>query len=154
DEPFAMAYQADGRQVGLISWSGGTAGWWQIDKVGREAALAPGVAAFRRGFARLLPAAGPALDAVTDARQLIYREVTEVRCDTWWGPGGALIGEAAHAIDPEAGVGSGLGLGDALALAVAVAANRDDPDAACRDYEFWRRPAVAPYEAVGAAGPR
>lgn len=154
DQPFAMAYQSDGRQVGLISWSGGTAGWWQIDKVGREAALAPGVAAFRRAFARLLPAAGPALEAVADERQLIYREVTEVRCETWWAPGVALIGEAAHAIDPEAGVGSGLGLGDALALAVAIAANRGDPDAACRDYEFWRRPAVAPYEAVGAAGPR
>lgn len=154
DEPFAMAYQSDGRQVGVISWSGGTAGWWQIDKVGREAAFAPGAAAFRRAFARLLPAAAPALEAVTDERALIYREVTEVRCETWWTPGMALIGEAAHAIDPEAGVGSGLGFGDALALAVAVARNAHDPDAACRDYEFWRRPAVAPYEAIGAAGPR
>jgi 2-polyprenyl-6-methoxyphenol hydroxylase-like FAD-dependent oxidoreductase len=153
DVPFAMAYQSDGRQVGAISWPGGTAGWWQIDRVGREAALAPGPEAYRRAFARLLPAAAPALEGVTSADQLIYREVIEVRCETWWVPGVALIGEAAHAIDPEAGVGAGLGFGDALALAVAIAGNAD-PDAACRDYEFWRRPAVAPYEAIGAAGAR
>ena len=153
DEPFAMTYMADGRQVGLISWPGGTAGWWQIDKVGREAALAPGVDAYRRGFARLLPAAAPALAEVVSEDQLIYREAVDVRCETWWTPGVALIGEAAHAIDPEAGVGSGLGFGDALALAVAVAGT-EDPDEACRTYEFWRRPAVAPYEAVGGAGPR
>ena len=63
------------------------------------------------------------------------------------------MGEAAHAIDPEAGVGAGLGFGDALALAVAIA-GAADADAACRDYEFWRRPVVAPYEAIGAAGAR
>lgn len=153
DVPFAMAYQSDGRQVGVLSWPGGSAGWWQIDRIGREAALAPGVEAYRRAFARLLPPAEPALAGVTSIDQLVYREVTEVRCETWWVPGVALIGEAAHAIDPEAGVGAGLGFGDALALAVAIAAE-SEPDAACRDYEFWRRPLVAPYEAIGAAGAR
>ena len=29
DVPFAMAYQSDGRQVGVLSWPGGSAGWWQ-----------------------------------------------------------------------------------------------------------------------------
>jgi len=154
DEPFAMTCQSDGRQVGVLSWPGGSAGWWQIDRVGEEAARAPGVEAFREAFARLLPAAAPALRAVTSQEQLVYREVTEVRCDRWWVPGVVLIGEAAHAIDPEAGVGAGLGFGDALALAIAIAGAGGDPDAACRDYEFWRRPAVAPYEALGGAGAR
>jgi 2-polyprenyl-6-methoxyphenol hydroxylase-like FAD-dependent oxidoreductase len=153
DVPFALAYQSDGRQVGVLSWPGGSAGWWQIDRVGREAALAPGVEAYRRAFARLLPAAAPALEGVTSIDQLVYREVVEVRCETWWTPGAVLIGEAAHAIDPEAGVGAGLGFGDALALAIAIA-GAADADAACRDYEFWRRPAVAPYEEIGAAGAR
>jgi 2-polyprenyl-6-methoxyphenol hydroxylase-like FAD-dependent oxidoreductase len=153
ERPFAMAYQSDGRQVGLLGWPEGSAGWWQIDRIGREAALAPGVEAFRRAFARLLPEAAPALEGVTREDQLVYREVTEVRCPRWWVPGALVIGEAAHAIDPEAGVGAGLGLGDALALAIAIERNVE-PDAACRDYEHWRRPAVAPYEAVGAAGAR
>ena len=80
---------------------------------------------------------------MTSIDQLVYREVIEVRCETWWAPGVVLIGEAAHAIDPEAGVGAGLGFGDALALAVAIA-GAADPDSACRDYEFWRRPAASP----------
>jgi 2-polyprenyl-6-methoxyphenol hydroxylase-like FAD-dependent oxidoreductase len=155
DRSFAMAYQSNGRQVGLVGWPGGSAGWWQVDRVegGEPAARAPGVEAFKRSFTRLLPVAAAALEGVTSIEQVGYREMTEVRCATWWTPGVVLIGEAAHAIDPEAGVGAGLGLGDALALAVAVS-GAEDPDQACRDYEFWRRPAVAPYEAIGAAGAR
>jgi len=52
-------------------------------------------------------------------------------------------------MNPEVGIGSGLGMGDAQALAIAIAHNPDDPDAACRSYEHWRRPAIAPYLAVG-----
>jgi 2-polyprenyl-6-methoxyphenol hydroxylase-like FAD-dependent oxidoreductase len=156
EEPFLIAFLSDGRQVTVVDWPGGTAGSWQIDRVpgGAAAALAPGLDAFRRGFARLLPAAEPALAGVTSADQVFYREALEVRCETWWTPGVALIGEALHAMNPEAGIGSGLGMGDAQALAVALGRNRDDPDAACRDYEHWRRPAVAPYLAVGSAGVR
>ena len=109
--------------------------------------------AYRRAFARLLPAAEPALAGVTSIDQLVYREVIEVRCETWWAPGVVLIGEAAHAIDPEAGVGAGLGSATPWPWPVAIA-GAADPDSACRDYEFWRRPAVAPYEQIGAAGPR
>lgn len=152
-EPFAMAYQSDGRQVTCVSWPGGTAGTFQVDPMGAEAALAPGLGAFRRAFAALLPAAAPALAALTEA-DWFYREGTEVRCPRWWAPGAVLIGEAAHAINPETGVGSGLGFGDGLALAVAVAHAGDDPDGACREYERWRRPAVAPYERLGVAGTR
>ena len=65
-----------------------------------------------------------------------------------------VIGDAAHAVGPESGLGAGLGLGDAHALAIAIERNPDDPDAACRDYEIWRRPAVDPYLAMGAAGAR
>jgi 2-polyprenyl-6-methoxyphenol hydroxylase-like FAD-dependent oxidoreductase len=69
-------------------------------------------------------------------------------------PGVVVIGDAAHAVGPESGLGAGLGLGDAHALAIAVERNPDDPDKACRDYETWRRPAVDPYLAMGAAGAR
>jgi 2-polyprenyl-6-methoxyphenol hydroxylase-like FAD-dependent oxidoreductase len=65
-----------------------------------------------------------------------------------------VIGDAAHALTPEAGLGAGLGLADALALAEAVRQHPDDPDAACAAYEHWRRPVVAPYEAIGGMGVR
>ena len=150
-EPFSIAFLSDGRQVTLIGWSGGSAGGWQIDRVpgGAAEALAPGLEAYRRAFVRLLPQAEGPLSALTSDDQLTYREVTEVRCDQWWTPGVALVGEALHAMNPEVGIGSGLGMGDAQALAAAIAANPDDPDAACRTYEHWRRPAIAPYLAVG-----
>lgn len=153
DRSFDLHYQADGRQVGLLGWPDGSAGWWDIDRCGREAALAPGLDAFRAAYARLLPAGAPAVAALTSVDQLVYREVEEVRCERWWVPGLVVIGDAAHAVGPEAGLGAGLGLGDALALAIAIEQTRD-ADGACAAYEAWRRPAVRPYEEIGAAGAR
>jgi 2-polyprenyl-6-methoxyphenol hydroxylase-like FAD-dependent oxidoreductase len=154
DRPFAMAYQSNGRQVGLLGWPQGSAGWWDIERIGREAALAPGLEAFRRSFARLLPPAAAALEGLTSMDQVAYREVTEVRCPVWWRPGVVVIGDAAHFLGPEAGIGAGMGLADALALADAIAAHPDDPDEACRHYERWHGPRVRPYETIGAAGGR
>ncbi|MFN8110254.1 MAG: FAD-dependent monooxygenase [Thermoleophilia bacterium] len=107
--------------------------------------------AFKAAYLRLLPGAAAAIAPVTD---IFYREVTEVRCETWWQPGVTLVGEALHAMNPEAGIGSGLGMGDAHALAIAIGRNRDDPDETLAEYERWRRPAVAPYLAVGSQGVR
>jgi 2-polyprenyl-6-methoxyphenol hydroxylase-like FAD-dependent oxidoreductase len=153
DRSFDLHYQADGRQVGLLGWPDGSAGWWDIARCGREAALAPGLDAFRAAYTALLPAGAPAVAALTSVEQLVYREVEEVRCARWWVPGLVVIGDAAHAVGPEAGLGAGLGLGDALALATAIERNAE-PDGACSDYELWRRPAVRPYEEIGAAGAR
>ncbi len=153
DDAFLINFTADGRQATLLDWPGGTAGGWQIDRPegGEAAALAPGVEAFKRAYLGLLPGAAAAIEPVTELR---YREVMEVHCETWSRPGVTLIGEALHAMNPEAGIGSGLGMGDAQALAIAIGRNRDDPDAALADYERWRRPAVAPYLAVGSQGVR
>ncbi|MBJ7456025.1 MAG: FAD-dependent monooxygenase, partial [Thermoleophilia bacterium] len=57
DRSFSMRYLSDGGQMGLLGWPEGSAGWRTIDRVGREAALAPGVEAFRASFARLMPEA-------------------------------------------------------------------------------------------------
>lgn len=154
DRSFAMHYQSDGRQVGLMGWPEGSAGWWDIDRSGEEAARAPGLEAFVAAFSALLPPAAPALAALTSVDQLVYRELTILSCPRWWTPGVVLIGDAAHFLGPEAGIGAGMGLGDAHALAQAIASHPDDADEACADYERWREPAVRPYEAVGAEGAR
>ena len=154
-EPFEIRFLADGRQLTMLDWPGGAAGGWQIPRPegGAEEAMAPGLDAFTRAFARLIPAAAGPLEDV-GPEDWFYRGALEVSCETWWIPGLALIGEALHAMDPEAGIGSGLGMGDAQALAIAVARNPGDADAACRDWEHWRRPALAPYLAMGSAGVR
>ncbi|MGI9540073.1 MAG: FAD-dependent oxidoreductase, partial [Miltoncostaeaceae bacterium] len=137
----------------LLDWPGGSAGGWQIDRPegGEGVALAPGVEAFKRAYLRLMPAAA---EAIAPVEELGYREVTEVACETWWRPGVVLIGEALHAMNPEAGIGSGLGMADAHALAIAIAQNSGDADRALAEYERWRRPAVAPYLAIGSQGVR
>ncbi|MCC6830507.1 MAG: FAD-dependent monooxygenase [Thermoleophilia bacterium] len=153
EEAFLIHFTSDGRQLTLLDWPGGSAGGWQIERPagGAQEALAPGAAAFKAAYLRLMPGAADALAPVTD---VFYREVTEVRCEVWWRPGVTLIGEALHAMNPEAGIGSGLGMGDAQALGIAIARSPEDPDAALAEYERWRRPAVAPYLAVGSQGVR
>jgi len=155
EEPFAIHFLPDGRQVTMLGWSGGTAGSWQVPRFdgGAEEALAPGFEAFRTSFAAMLPGAAEPLAAV-DERVWRYHEGSGVHCDRWWMPGVALIGEALHAMNPEAGIGAGLGMGDAHALAAAIGAHPDDADAACAEWEHWRRPALAPYLAMGSQGVR
>lgn len=154
DRPFAMRYLSDGGAMGLLGWPEGSAGWRTIDRVGVEAALAPGVEAFRTSFAALLPEAAPALAGVTSTAQLLYQEPAVLRAERWWTPGVVLIGDSAHFFGPETGVGAALGLGDAHALAQAVAQHPDDPDAACARYEAWRAPVIRPYEAADPAAGR
>jgi 2-polyprenyl-6-methoxyphenol hydroxylase-like FAD-dependent oxidoreductase len=155
ERSFAMRFLSDGRQIGMYAAPGIGFIFWQIGRVGREAALAPDLERFRAAVARLLPEARTALAGVRDRSQLVYWEALEVRgCEPWWLPGAVVIGDAAHALTPEAGLGSGLGMGDALALAEAVRQHPDDPDAACASYERWRRPVVAPYEAIRGAAVR
>jgi 2-polyprenyl-6-methoxyphenol hydroxylase-like FAD-dependent oxidoreductase len=151
DRSFHMTYLSDGGQMGLLGWPEGSAGWRTIDPISRERALAPGVAAFRRAFARLMPEAKAALAGVVSIDQIHYAEPAVLSCPRWWTPGVALVGDSAHFFGPETGVGAGLGLGDAHALATAVARHPDDPDEACRRYEEWRLPAVRPYEAADPA---
>jgi 2-polyprenyl-6-methoxyphenol hydroxylase-like FAD-dependent oxidoreductase len=145
---FAMAYLSDGGHIGVLGWLEGSAGWRSIDKVGPEAALAPGLEAIKRMWARLLPESEPGVMGLTSLDQVRYVEPQLLTCPKWWTPGVVIIGDAAHFLGPETGVSSGLGLGDAHALAQAILQNPDDPDAACRSYEIWREPIIRPYEAM------
>lgn len=148
EEPFAMAYTADGGHIGAFSWPEGSFGWRMTDRVGREAALAPGLDALKESFRRLLPASEAGVNGLTDIAQVRYDEPELLSCPWWWTPGLALVGDAAHFFGPETGAPAGIGMADAHALAQAVANYPGDPDAACRSYVTWREPAVRPMEAL------
>jgi len=148
EDSFSMAYMSDGGHIGMLSWNEGSAGWRSIERVGPEAALAPGLEAVKEMWGRLLPASASAVAGLTSLEQIRYSEPELLACPKWWVPGVVVIGDAAHFFGPETGVSSGIGIGDAHALAEALAANPDDPDAACASYEHWRGPAVRPYEAT------
>ena len=148
DSSFAMAYMSDGGHIGTLSWNEGSGGWRSMEKVGAEAALAPGFDAIKEMWVRLLPAAESAVVGVNSIEQIRYSEPQLLACPKWWTPGVVLIGDAAHFFGPETGVSSGIGLGDAHALAQAILQNPKNPDAACASYDVWRSPVVRPYEAA------
>jgi 2-polyprenyl-6-methoxyphenol hydroxylase-like FAD-dependent oxidoreductase len=148
DTSFEMAYMSDGGHIGVLSWPEGSAGWRSIEKVGAEAALAPGLDAIKKMWTQLLPSSAEGVNALTSMDQIRYSEPRLLSCEKWWIPGLLIIGDAAHFFGPETGVSSGIGLGDAHALAEACRQNPDDPDAVCRSYELWRAPVVRPYEAM------
>lgn len=148
EEAFAMEYLADGGHIGLIGWPEGSFGWRSTSRVGRDAALAPGLDALVASWSALLPAAAAGVRGLTGIEQVHYSEPYLLRCARWWVPGAVVVGDAAHFFGPETGASAGVGMADALALAQAVATHPDDPDAACAAYEAWRAPAVRPLEAA------
>lgn len=125
-----MTYLSGGDQVGIPDRPQGSAGGHGIARIDEEAAKAPGLEAFERSWARLMPEAEPALGGLTSMDQVRYWEPRVLRVPEWWGPGVVLIGDASRFFGPETGVGAGLGLGDAH--------NPGDPDAACRACCMWR----------------
>ena len=145
---FAMRYFSDGGHIGMLAWPEGTAGWRTIDKVGREAAVAPGVEAIKEMFVRLLPECEEGIQGLESLDQVRYGEPQLLNTPKWWIPGLILIGDSAHFFGPETGASSGIGLGDAQALAEAIRQNPADADAACTSFETWRVPAVRPLEAM------
>ena len=148
DSSFAMRYFSDGGHIGMLAWPEGTAGWRSIDKVGRDAAVAPGVDAIKEMFTRLLPECAKGIEGLTSLDQVRYGEPQLLRCPRWWIPGLILVGDSAHFFGPETGASSGIGLGDAQALAEAIRQNPDNADAACASFEMWRAPMVRPLEAM------
>lgn len=148
EDAFAMAYLSNGAHIGLLSWPEGSFGWRTMDRVGREAAVAPGITAFADTWSRLLPAAEAGVRGLASTDQLLYTEPELLSCPNWWVPGAVIIGDAAHFFGPETGASAGIGVGDAHALAQAVTMQPDSPDAACQVYEAWRLPVVRGYEAA------
>lgn len=147
-ESFAMAYLSNGSHIGMLSWPEGSFGWRMTDRVGRDAALAPGLGALVESWERLLPQAADAVRGLTSMDQVYYDEPQLLSCPRWWAPGVVLIGDAAHFFGPETGAPAGIGMADAHALAQAIATYPDQPDGACAAYEAWRAPVARQLEAL------
>jgi 2-polyprenyl-6-methoxyphenol hydroxylase-like FAD-dependent oxidoreductase len=78
--------------------------------------------------------------SLTSWEQVGFLPCTRVRADRWVVDGGALIGDAAHAMNPHASQGRMQAMADAMALAEVIMK--------CRETGDWSGKALSAYEEV------
>ena len=82
---------------------------------------AAGLDAFRASLRSLVPDLGAAFDGITSWDQVKTLEVALDRLERWHRPGLLVIGDAAHAMSPIAGVGINIAVQDAVTAANVLA---------------------------------
>lgn len=99
------------------------------------------LAALRRVWTAHVPAAGPVLERVRDAGELLVNDVVRVDCRRWHDGRVVLLGDAVHAMAPTMGQGANSALVDAPVLASEL--SQGGPlDPALERYAARRRAAV------------
>jgi 2-polyprenyl-6-methoxyphenol hydroxylase-like FAD-dependent oxidoreductase len=106
---------------------------------------AAGLPALREQWRAIAPELGDVFEGLQSWEQTAYMPTGRVTMPTWVVDGAALIGDAAHAMNPHASQGRMQAMADAMTLADVAAdcAKRDDWSAkALKAYERARRPQV------------
>ncbi len=101
---------------------------------------ARGLDAFKRRVSEIDAAMAKPLESLTAWEQVGVLPCTRVRTDHWVVEGAALIGDAAHAMNPHASQGRMQAMADAMALV--------DVIMRCRETGDWSARAVSAYEQV------
>ncbi len=106
---------------------------------------ARGLDAFRRRVAEIDAAMAKPLESLAAWEQVGFLPCMRVRTDRWVVEGAALIGDAAHAMNPHASQGRMQAMADAMALTDVIVRCRESGDWSVRAvsaYEQARRPQV------------
>jgi len=103
-----------------------------------ELIRAQGLALFKSRVAAIDAAMTKPLESLTSWEQVGLLPCTRVRADRWVVDGGALIGDAAHSMNPHASQGRMQAMADAMALAEVIGR--------CRETGDWSAEALAAYE--------
>jgi 2-polyprenyl-6-methoxyphenol hydroxylase-like FAD-dependent oxidoreductase len=101
---------------------------------------ARGLPALREEISAVDPAMREPLEQVRAWEEVATMPCRRVRADRWTADGAALLGDAAHAMNPHVGQGRNQAMADALALAPVLAT--------CFRKGDFSRQALAPYEAA------
>ncbi len=110
-----------------------------------EQVKAQGIAARQEKWIRIDPSLEKTFRTLTDWTQTTYMPTGRVKTDTWVADGAALIGDAAHAMNPHASQGRMQAMADAMALADLIPSCLEKGDvsaSALAGFERRRRPQV------------
>jgi monooxygenase len=105
-----------------------------------DALRAQGLSVLKSRMAAIDAAMAKPLESLTAWEQVGFLPCMRVRAERWVVNGGALIGDAAHAMNPHASQGRMQAMADAMALAEAIGW--------CRETGDWSAEALASYERV------
>jgi 2-polyprenyl-6-methoxyphenol hydroxylase-like FAD-dependent oxidoreductase len=128
-----------GRDGGLMA-----SVFWNARTDAMAALRARGFAAWRDSILIFCPEASGLLASMTSFDELTWYATAEVSMPRWHFDRVAVLGDAAHALDPHLGVGATMALLDGEGLSLALREARD-VDAALANWERRRRAQVAPY---------
>jgi monooxygenase len=119
--------------------------FYMIPADSMQAIKAAGLETLRRRWLAIDPSLEKIVATLQDWNQTAYMPAGRVRTTTWVADGAALIGDAAHAMNPHASQGRMQAMEDAMAVAelVPTCLERGDCSAqALQPYEQHRRPQV------------
>ncbi|MFE5858818.1 FAD-dependent oxidoreductase [Streptomyces sp. NPDC056500] len=121
---------------GLLHWA--FEGPWKPSGTEAGSIEGPQLPQLRNWFSDWEPAVAGLLDTVTEDDVHVFPHALH-KVPRWWGQGPmTLMGDAAHAIPPRAGMGANQALEDAWVLTQAIVAGKADPAGALRAYETAR----------------
>jgi 2-polyprenyl-6-methoxyphenol hydroxylase-like FAD-dependent oxidoreductase len=118
---------------------------YMVEAAGVESFRARGLAAFKSRLGAIDAAMVKPLESLTAWEQVGFLPCTRVRVDRWVADGAALIGDAAHAMNPHASQGRMQAMADAMTLTEVIMRCRETGDwsaEALKIYEQTRRPQV------------
>ena len=142
----ARYYVGRGELLGLFPAPGErVVALYMVETDALEEFKARGLAVFKACVEEIDAALAKPLENLTAWEQVGFLPCTRVRTDRWVAEGAALIGDAAHAMNPHASQGRMQAMADAMALAEVILRCRETGDwsvAALSVYEQARRPQV------------
>ena len=135
----ARYYMGRGELLGLFPAPGDrVVTLYMVEAEELEAIKARGLAAVKSRVSEIDAAMDKPLESLTSWDQVGLLPCSRVRAERWVVDGGALIGDAAHAMNPHASQGRMQAMADAMALAEVIGRYRETDD--------WSAEALAPYE--------
>ncbi|HKY71564.1 MAG TPA: FAD-dependent monooxygenase [Nitrospira sp.] len=119
--------------------------FYMIPSGSYDALKQKGMPALKHAWSAIAPRFAPLFEKLSDWNQTAYMPTGRVRTPRWVADGAALIGDAAHAMNPHASQGRMQAMMDAMALADVIPsclAAKDCSASRLRAYEAARRPPV------------